>query len=462
MADPSGPLGLTFRARTFFALAVPLIVSRAGLATMDIADGLMVARYGAHEFAALALAEGTLGRTLDVCVALLIGGLVLVPRHLARGDAEGARLLWRRCLPVALGLGMACLLLALFGPRLLALASQPPALAAATGAVMTILGLGYPAALLAIASAVYLEGTRHPVFVAVSVLLANLINITLNWLLIAGRFGLPALGALGSAWSTTLVRFALALVLVGFAARSREAPGEDPTEEQLAERQLARRTQWRMGLGASATTAVMVTLATPLLLFAGRLGVLPLAIFSAIWNLAAPLGLVTLGLADAASIQIAAATGAHGDRAATSLAWAAVRTSLLPVAALLALWIAFARPTVALYTTDPTMRSAMPPLVPLMAGILMVDCAGFLLASSLRGLREVAWPTAIEIGSMLLLVPLAIALVFRAGYGVSGLLLAALGAGILRTLLLALRLRLRDRPAHPPKFLPESWPVHAE
>ena len=433
----------TFRPGAFFALAGPMIISRAGLATMGIADGLMVARYGASDFACLALAEGTLGRLLDVCVALLIGGLVLVPRHLARGDAHGARHLWLRTLPVALGLGLASVLVSFAGERLLAFAGEPAALVAPSGAVMRILAFGYPAALLAIASAVYLEGTRHPLFVAVMVVAANVLNIALNWVLIGGHFGFAALGARGSAWSTTLVRCGLALLLAGFAAMQGGSDADTPTEEQMVERKLARLSQWRLGMGGAATTASMVGLTAPLLFFAGWLGVIPLAVFSATWNLAAPIGLVTLGLADASGIQIASAAGRNGDRAATGLAWAALRTALIPVVMLLALWSAFARPIAALYTKDAAMRVAMPPLVPVLACVLLVDCAGFMLASSLRSLREAAWPALIEIGSMMLLVPLAYALGLHAGYGVRGLLLATLAAGTVRTVLLGLRLRFR-------------------
>ena len=77
-----------FDTRSFLKLAVPMIISRAGLTTMGIADGIMVSRYQSHEFAWLSLAEGTLGRLLDIFCAFLIAGLVLVPRHFGGGDVE--------------------------------------------------------------------------------------------------------------------------------------------------------------------------------------------------------------------------------------------------------------------------------------------------------------------------------------------------------------------------------------
>jgi multidrug resistance protein, MATE family len=217
------PLG--FRSSAFLRLALPMIVSRAGLAAMGIADGIMVARYESREFACLSLAEGTLGRLLDIGIAFLIGGLLLVPRHFARGDSAGARTLWLRTVPVALALGAAGLAAGLCGKLLLALMGQKPELAAGAAPVMAILGAGYPAALLAISAAVYLEGINRPRLVAACVVAANLMNLLFNWLFIAGHFGIPAMGARGSALSTTIVRCVLGIVLGTIAWRRRVAWG---------------------------------------------------------------------------------------------------------------------------------------------------------------------------------------------------------------------------------------------
>ena len=99
-----------FDSKAYLRLALPMIISRAGLAAMDIADGVMVARFQAHDFAWLSLASAMLGRLLDVFIAFLIGGLALVPRHFSRGDHAGARSFWVRTFPVAIALGLLALL----------------------------------------------------------------------------------------------------------------------------------------------------------------------------------------------------------------------------------------------------------------------------------------------------------------------------------------------------------------
>jgi len=451
-----------FQWRAFFGLALPMIVSRTGLAAMGIADGVMVSRFQAHEFAWLSLAEGTLGRLLDVFVAFLIGGLSLVARHHARGDAMGARMFWRRTMPVSAALGVAGLLIGFAGQTLLTLLGQKQDLAAHAAPVMAILGAGYPGALLAIAAAVYLEGVNRPKFVAFSVVLANLLNIALNWLFIGGHLGLASMGARGSALSTTCVRYALCLALVGYAWRVR-VPPEVQSETHAAERAASRRAQWRLGFGAAGTVVVMVGLTTPLTLFAGWLGVLPLATFSAAWSLAAPAALLAMGMADATCIYVGSEAGRAGERAAAAVAWASLRATLAPTASLVAILAIWAHFFATLYSKDVSLQLSMTAVIPVVAFIVLTDCAGFVMGASLRALREVAWPTGIEIGSMLLLVPLALSLAFSRGYGVRGLFLAMLVAGLVRLSMLLWRFWWRTRnTVIEPSARMEKWSLNAE
>jgi len=120
---------------------------------------------------------------------------------------------------------------------------------------MAVLGFGYPGALLAITTGVYLEGINQPKMVAICVVIANVMNAALNWLFIGGHFGFAAMGARGSALSTTIMRCALASILLGYAWRLNKKAREAGDGTHHDERAESRRAQWRLGLGA----AVLVT-----------------------------------------------------------------------------------------------------------------------------------------------------------------------------------------------------------
>jgi MATE family multidrug resistance protein len=296
------------------------------------------------------------------------------------------------------------------------------------------------------------------------VVTANVLNIALNWVMIGGHLGFPAMGARGSALSTTIVRCALGIALVGFAWRWHRKEPFDDSETHRAERAASGRAQWRLGMGAAVTVAAMATLTTPLTLIAGRLGVLPLATFSAALNIAGPAALIALGMADAAGIYVAS-EAAHNDlRAAAKVAWAAVRLTLVPTAAAAAVLLIWSASCAAFYTLDASMRLSLAAVLPFVGVIVLVDSVGFTMVSSLRALSETAWSTGIQIGAMVLLVPLAFSLAWYQGFGIAGLFVAMLTAGCLRTALLVLRFWRRTKSSlpEPGVALDKQWSLNAE
>lgn len=419
-----------------FALALPMVVSRAGLAAMVIVDSVVVARYGAEALAVTLLAQGTFGRLVDVFLAVLLSALVLFAA--AQGPGHGARriALWHRSLLAALALGLAGLGLGVFATPILGLLGQEPALAAAAGPVILALGLGLPAGLVAIASAVHLEGAGRARSVALWVLAANGLNLGLNLMLVGGHLGFPELGALGSAIGTSLVRVALAAALV-WRVLSLEGPGALHLARAPAD---GRREQLKLGASAFATAGALHALGIWLTVFAGWLGPLPLGAYASAWLLILPGLLLSAGVGDALALRLsrAQAEGASRHRAARSL-----RTDLGALALVLlpfTLVFGLAPGVVAgLYTSDPSLALLLAALLPVSGVVLLLDGLGYGLVAALRARRDVTVPMAIQVGCMAATPVLAGLLAFGLDFGLAGLVAAILATSTLRLGLLALR-----------------------
>jgi MATE family multidrug resistance protein len=91
------------------------------------------------------------------------------------------------------------------------------------------------------------------------------------------------------------------------------------------------------------------------------------------------------------------------------------------------------------FTGDHALLQMLVPLIPIAAGLLLFDSLSFVVLSALRALRDIAWPTGIEIGSMAALVPLALWMALKMAMGARGLVIAALASAVLRTALLLWR-----------------------
>jgi MATE family multidrug resistance protein len=411
-----------------------MIVSRAGLATMAIVDCVMVARFDARQLAFTTLAEGTFGRLLDVCVAFLLSGLVLVAAAHAKGDAVQRTAIWRRATLVATALGLVVGFVSLFGRPILAVMGQSADLVHGGGAAIFALGLGAPAGLIAMASAVSLEGSRKPAFVALCVIGANLLNLAINWVLIGGQLGFPALGAVGSALSTSLVRCALAIALV---VGVRHVEGRRLWARSKSGSEAG--AQWRLGLSASATAGGMHALAIWLTVFAGWLGARSLAAYASCWVLNLPGMLLAMGLGDAIALRVAASNPDTVGRRP----WASARADLGAVALVLSpfvlLFCAAASVVARLYTGDSALQAVMAALLPLSGLALLLDGLSYAVAAALRGRGDVIGPTAIQLACMAATPVLAAALAFGLHLSVRGMVVAIVVTSTLRLALLGLR-----------------------
>ncbi len=92
-----------------------------------------------------------------------------------------------------------------------------PEVAGPAGSYLRILNWGTLPLLLYGATRRYLQGVGQVRAVTVTFVLANLLNWFANWVLIYGKFGMPAMGVDGSAASTCIARYAMAAALLGFA-----------------------------------------------------------------------------------------------------------------------------------------------------------------------------------------------------------------------------------------------------
>jgi len=361
--------------------------------------------------------------------------------------------------------GFAAASLGLLGRYWLGWFGEAPSLTEGAAPVVAVLGAGMPLALVAVATGVFLEAVGRAPVVAAAVVGANALNIALNWLLISGHFGLPALGALGSAMSTSLVRAALAVTLVIYAwtltdhARLgiRRAPNGAEAGDGAQQR--------RLGYGAAATAGVMNLLGMSVTVLAGWLGSLPLAAMTALWNALSVGALLAFGMADATALRVAASIGAapSGDRARRSPMGAALlglgvtmlALSLLVVPVLLAPEV-----VAGIYAPHGQLRAALIALLPLGGLVLLCDGASFVLGAALRGLGDAAWPAGLHIAVAALLVPLAWWLAVKHGGGAKGLVTAILMTSVLRAALLGARLAWRADEAAlaPPALLPVQVP----
>jgi MATE family multidrug resistance protein len=415
--------------RDLLRLAAPMILSRAGMAAMTVVAALMTAHHDASELAALNLAEGTFGRVADICLSAVLSGAVLVAGARASADTPRRLASWRRAVGFSLACGLLGLAVASQAPSILSLMGQAPGLSAHAAPVILTMACGLPAGLVAVAAAVHLEAIGRAMLVTRWMVLANLVNLALGLVLIDGGLGVPALGALGAALTSALVRLGLAVALT---ASLRAVEG--PALFQRSTDKVARGRQLALGGAASGTSAAMHALAIWLTIFAGWLGRLPLAGFASVFTINLPGLVMAFGVGDAIAIRAA------GSRDPAQLR-GDLTVLLVGLAALAAALMALRGVIGPAWAADPALQDLITSLMPFSALVLCLDGMSLGAFSALRARSDIAMPTVIQIGAMAATPLLGALLAFRFDLGVHGLLYAILATSAARLALLGLRLR---------------------
>lgn len=430
-------------------LAAPVAASRLVLFLIITADVVMVGRYDSTELAYLSLAFALQGVFMLVGIGMLVGTGVLTAQ--ARGaDAEvECGVIYRVALVHAFGLGVLFAALCFAGEWFFRLTGQGADLAAGAGRAMVWLGLGLPGLMLMVATSLFLEALGRPVAGVVVSGGGLALNIALNaWLIPGGPQTATVLaaggGADGAAVATSIVRWAMAVVMIGyaFAVVERRYGLVGPLTDGFAVARKLRRLGYALGLAQGLESAAFGALA----LFAGLIGASAVAAHQIALQVAAFCFMGAVGISTATAVQVGLAVG-RGDQRGMALAgWAGCSLILVWMASL-AVVVALGRHALAgLFTDDPALIALVLPSLLVVAAMLPTDGLQGVLMGALRGAGDVWVPTAMHLCSFLLVMaPSAALFALHLDWGVPGLFAGAFAGVSVAALLLSLRFRVIGR-----------------
>jgi MATE family multidrug resistance protein len=416
-------------------LALPVVVVQLGLMAMGVVDTIMVGRVSATDLAAVAIghlyffAAAVSGMgvlfALDPVVSQAVGAADRVA--IARGVQRGAVL-------ATLLAALAVLLLLPAGP-VLRLLGQPADVVPVAGAYVRALIPGVLPFYLFIVLRQSLQAMGRLRAILFAVLAANLVNVALNWVLIFGNLGAPALGAIGSGWATTGSRWLMMLALLGF-GWPLLAPSLRPLRrDALARRPLGR--LLRVGAPVAGQQFLEFGVFGAAGLLMGLMGAIPLASHQVALQLAALTFMVPLGVAQATSVLVGQAVGradAPGARRATG-AGLALGVGFMAITAVL--FLVMPGLLARAFSDDAPVVATAALLLPI-AGVFQVfDGIQVVAAGALRGVGDTRVPMLLNlVGFWLVGLPVSALLGFGVGVGPTGIWWGlALGIGVVAVLL---------------------------
>ena len=204
--------------RAMLRLAVPVVLVQVGMMLMGVVDTVMVGHLAPGD-SSVGLASVALGHLYFFGIGVFGMGTLMVLDPVvaqavgARDAAAVARGIQRGVL-LAVILAVPSIAVLLVAGPVLGLAHQPAEVVPIAAAYTVRLAPGVLPFFLFIVFRQSLQALHRTTAILISILVANLVNAGLNWLLIFGHGPTPPMGVLGSAWATTVSRWLLAGLLV--------------------------------------------------------------------------------------------------------------------------------------------------------------------------------------------------------------------------------------------------------
>jgi multidrug resistance protein, MATE family len=333
--------GMRAELRMTLALAAPLAAANLAQMAMAVTNTVMVGRLGAMPLAAAGLG-GMLYFTGGVTLQGVLSAVAPLAAHAlgagdrrAAGRSAGAGLV----LSMLLALPFTAALIGL--DRLLEVLGYDAALAAEIGRYLRAIAWGAPAFLGFAVLRSLLAALSHTRSVMAVVLICIAGNAMLNWVLIFGRLGAPALGMAGSGYASAINQW---LMLAGLGLCARLMP-DLAALRVLRNAFIASRIEMtkilRLGLPIGGMRGIEVGVFMTAGVLMGLLGAAALAAHQLVLNCAGVTFMVPLGLSQAATVRVAYELGAGRALAARRAGFLALALGIgFMSAAAVALWTA--------------------------------------------------------------------------------------------------------------------------
>jgi MATE family multidrug resistance protein len=427
-------------------LAYPVIIGQLGFIMMGVVDSLMVGTLGPAP-----LAAASLGNSLTLIIFIVGIGISFVVTPLV-AISIGAKkysecgIYFRQSLLVNLTVGLILTFIVVAGSELIIYFDQPVEVTSLAKSYTKILGLGGIPLMLFQTYKQFIEGLSVMKPAMIIAILANFVNAFVNWILIFGKLGFPALGLDGAGWATFSSRVFMAIVLMIYVMSKSRFKQYDvsfhfkninfPVIKKILSLGLPSGSQYFFEVGAFSFAVIMI----------GWLGTDQLAAHQIAINLASVSFMVVLGISMAGGIRVGNGVGEQNIKQVRMAGFSSIFIAVCfmtfsgIVFIILRDWL----PT--LYIKDQNVISIASSLLIIAALFQLSDGTQAVGIGILRGLTDVKIPTVITfIAYWIVGLPTGYLLGFILGLDVQGVWIGLLAGLTTSAVLLTLRFNIKSK-----------------
>ena len=403
-------------------LAYPVMLSQLSHVMVGVTDSIMVGHVGATSLAASSLANVIFNLLMLFGIGVSYAITPLVATADGENDPTKVSDVLRHGLFIAFINGLVLIVVVLLCRPLLYYIDQPEEVVQLAIPYLSILAFSLLPLLIFQSCRQFAEGLSNTRIAMIIMLGSVVLNVLLNYILIYGHIGFPALGLNGAGWGSLTSRIMMMFAILGYIYFGKQfsiyraglAIGNYSTKlfKRILNIGIPAGMQFIFEVAAFDFSAIMM----------GWLGTNALAAHQIAINLATISYMTTSGLASAATIRVSNELGKRDFKKLKDVAY----TLILLALAFMTLWaIIFIMgrnvlPTI--YIDNVDVISIAAPLIVIAGFFQLSDGVQVVFIGALRGLQDVKMPTVfIFFAYWIIGLPLGYYLGFKAGFGSVGI-----------------------------------------
>jgi len=430
-------------------LASPVMLGMLGHTFVSFVDNVMVGQLGAAELAAVSLGNSF----IFIAMSLGIGFSTAITPLVAEADtaqnfAKG-KSVFKHGFFLCTVLGLVLFLITLLAKPLMYVMDQPKEVVELAIPYLDLVAFSLVPLIIFQAFKQFSDGlslTKYPMYATI---VANILNVAINYVLIFGKFGFPEMGIVGAAVGTLVARFVMLFYLWWLLAKREQSKAYVTHIKFFKLSKQPLKTLTNLGLPSAMQMFFEVAIFTAAIWLSGTLGKNAQAANQIALNLSSMTFMVAMGLSVAAMVRVGNQKGLKDFKALKRIAESIFLVGFIFAMIFALLFVIFHKMLPNLYVNleDPANAIDTAEVVKIAATLLLAsavfqisDSLQVIALGALRGLQDVKIPTIITFISYWIIgFPISYFLGKEEAYGSLGIWLGLLAGLTVAAILLFIR-----------------------
>jgi len=406
-------------------LAIPISIGQLGHILMAVTDTIMVGHLGAIPLAAASVSNAVFSTFMIFGLGLSIAITPITAIYVGAKENEKLKSLFYTSLIINIFAGIFILLAILLGSNYLSYLGQPKEVTTMMKSYFIVIGISILPIMLFQSYKQFLEGLSDVKSAMYINLSANVANIFLNWVLIYGKFGLPALGLLGAGIATLVTRSLMAVSFYLYFRSNKKYKNLFNNLSMVLFEKIITKKLLSIGFPMAGQLVTEVAAFSFIGIMVGWIGTNELAAHQIALNMASSTFMIMIGISSAGTVRVGNAFGEKNFRNVKIAGYTSIALCIFVMFIFGLIFVTFNNLLPFIYINDNNVIDITSNLLLIAAAFQIFDGWQASSAGVLRGIGDVTIPAfIIFVAYWIIGIPLGYLLAFRLSYNVYGIWLS--------------------------------------